>query len=67
MNDVDATAIITLKEFQQQLQRDDIEIHLARVKSEVMEVMERAGLEDAIPAEHIYPSIQAAVDDFLAE
>jgi len=67
MNDIDATAVITLKEFQQQLHRDDIEIRLARVKSDVMVVMERAGLEDAIPAEHIYPSIQAAVDAFLAE
>jgi MFS superfamily sulfate permease-like transporter len=67
MNDIDATATITLKEFQQQLHRDDIEIRLARVKSDVMVVMERARLEDSIPPEHIYPSIQAAVDDFLSE
>ena len=29
--------------------------------------MRRAGLEEAIPAEHIYPTVQAAVDAYLAE
>ena len=65
MNDVDATAIITLKEFQDQLLKTDIQLRFARVKSHVMEVMERGGLEEAIPAEHFYPSVQAAVDAFL--
>jgi SulP family sulfate permease len=67
MNNVDATAIITLKEFQDQLLKMGIQLRFARVKSNVMEVMERAGLEEAIPAEHFYPSVQAAVDAFLAE
>ena len=67
MNHVDATAIITLKEFHQQLRRDNIEIRIARVKTEVMGVRERGGLEYAIPPEHFYPDIQTAVDAFLAE
>ncbi|MFN2162278.1 MAG: sodium-independent anion transporter, partial [Candidatus Promineifilaceae bacterium] len=66
MNGVDATAVITLREFQQQLQRSGIEIWLARIKTQVMEVMRRGGVEEAIPPEHVYPSIQAAVDAFLA-
>jgi hypothetical protein len=32
-----------------------------------MEVMDRGGLEKTVPAEHFYPSIQAAVDAYLAE
>jgi high affinity sulfate transporter 1 len=67
MNDVDATAIITLKEFQDQLLKTDIQLRFARVKSHVMEVMERGGLVEAIPVEHYYPTVQSAVDAFLAE
>ena len=67
MNDIDATAVITLKEFQEQLLRDNIEIRFSRVKTEVLEVMERGGLEEAIPPEHFYATNQAAVDAFLAE
>ena len=32
-----------------------------------MDVMMRGGVEEAIPAEHFYPTIEAAVDAFLAE
>lgn len=67
MNDIDATAIITLREFQEQLQQTDIQMRFARVKTQLMEVMERGGLEEAIPVEHFYPSVQAAVDAILAE
>jgi high affinity sulfate transporter 1 len=67
MNDIDATAIITLKEFQGQLLQTDIQLRFARVKFQVMEVMERGGLEEAIPPEHFYPSVQTAVDAYLAE
>jgi len=67
MNDIDATAIITMREFHDQLAQSGVQLRFARVKSHVMEVMERGGLEEAIPAEHFYPSVQAAVDAFLAE
>jgi len=67
MNDVDATAIITLKEFQDQLLRTGIQIRFAQVKSHVMEVMVRGRVEEVIPAEHFYASVQEAVDAFLVE
>ena len=67
MNGVDATAVIMLREFQQQLQRSGIEIWLAQVKTQVLDIMRRGGVEEAIPPERIYPSIQAAVDAFLAQ
>jgi high affinity sulfate transporter 1 len=67
MNAIDATAVITLKEFHQQLAQDNIQIRFARVKTEVMGVMERGGLEEAVPPEYFYPDIQTAVDAYLAE
>ena len=67
MNDIDATAIITLKEFEEQLETEGIQLRFARVKSQVMEIMIRGGLEDAIPEEHFYVSVQTAVDAYLTE
>jgi high affinity sulfate transporter 1 len=67
MNDVDATAIITLREFQDQLLKTGIEIRFARIKTQVMEIMRRGKLEEAISAEHFYLTIQDAVDAYLAE
>lgn len=67
MNDIDATAVITLKEFQEQLAKDDIQLWFARVKVKVREVMKHGGLEDTIPAEHFYDKVQTAVDVYLAE
>jgi hypothetical protein len=32
----------------------------------VREMMQRSGVEDAVGPDHIYPSIQDGVDDFLA-
>ncbi len=67
MNDIDATAVITLREFQEQLEKTGVELRFARIKTHVMEVMEHGGLEEAIPPEHFYPSVQTAVDAYLAE
>jgi high affinity sulfate transporter 1 len=67
MNDIDATAVITLREFQEQLEKTGVELRFARIKTQVMEVMEHGGLEEAIPPEHFYPSVQTAVDAYLAE
>jgi SulP family sulfate permease len=68
MNGIDATAVITLKEFQAQMRKTEaIDLRFARMKTNVREIMERGGLLDAIPLEHFYPSIQAAVDAYLAE
>jgi hypothetical protein len=41
MTDINATAVITLKEFQDQLLKTNIQIRFARVKSQVMDVMKR--------------------------
>jgi MFS superfamily sulfate permease-like transporter len=67
INGIDATAIITLKEFQTQLAKTDIQIRFARIKTHVMTVMERGGLVEVVPAEYFYGSVQEAVDAYLAE
>ena len=67
MNSIDATAVITLKEFQSQMRQTNIQIRFARIKKPVMDVMERGGLIDNVPAEHFYPSVQTAVEAYLAE
>ena len=67
LNGVDATAVITLREFQQQLQGEAIEMRFARIKTHVLEVMQHGGLEETIPPQHFYPSVQAGVDAYLAE
>ena len=54
MNGVDATAAVTLKELQTEVARAGREIWLARMKTEVLQVMERADLMDTIPKEHVF-------------
>lgn len=61
------TAVITLTEFQKQLEEANSQLHLARAKAKVLDIMERGGLIEAIPAAHFYPSVQTAVDAYLAE
>ncbi len=68
MNGIDATAVITLKEFQEQLQqKENIELRFASMKTKVLGVMERGGLLNTIPTDHFYPSVHAAVDAYMAE
>ncbi|MBE2220765.1 MAG: sulfate permease [Anaerolineae bacterium] len=67
MNDIDATATIALKEFQAELKQADMELRLARLKTNVMTIIQRSPLYAAIPAEHYYLSVQDAVDAYLAE
>jgi MFS superfamily sulfate permease-like transporter len=67
LNGVDATAVIMLREFQEQLSKEDVELRFARIKTHVLDVMQRGGMEEAIPVEHFYPSVQAGVDTYLAE
>ena len=38
MNDIDATAVISLKEFEEKLVQDDIQLWFARIKADVVEV-----------------------------
>jgi len=67
INDIDATAVITLREFRQQLEQTGIQIWFASIKTHVFAIMERAGLDEAVPQEDIYPSLQTAVDAYLAK
>jgi MFS superfamily sulfate permease-like transporter len=67
MNDIDATATIALKEFQAELKQAGMELRLARLKTNVMTIIQRSPLYAAIPAEHYYLSVQDAVDAYLAE
>jgi MFS superfamily sulfate permease-like transporter len=67
INDIDATAVMTLKELSDELVRSGIELRFAAVKTRVIEVMQRASLEEAIRPEHFYPSIQDGVDAFLRQ
>jgi MFS superfamily sulfate permease-like transporter len=67
MNGIDATAVVSLKELQNRLSDSGVEMRLARMKTDVMAVIKRAGLPEAIPLEHIYPSVQAGVDAYLSE
>ncbi|MBE2225537.1 MAG: sulfate permease, partial [Anaerolineae bacterium] len=67
INSIDATAVITLSELKKQLDGEGIELRIARVKQQVLNVMIRGGLEETIPSEHFYPSVQTAVDAYLAE
>lgn len=67
INGIDATAVIALKEFQGQLAESGVQMRFAYVKKDVMDVMERGSLTEAVPPEHFYPYVQAGVDAFLAE
>ena len=67
INDIDATAVITMREFQKQLETEQIEFRFARIKTQVKEIMERGGLMQAVPAEHFYPTVQDGVDAYLGE
>ncbi len=67
LNDIDATAVITLTEFEGQLEESGIQLHFARVKTHVRNIMERGGLLKVVSPEHFYLSVQEGVDAYLAE
>jgi MFS superfamily sulfate permease-like transporter len=67
ITDLDLTAAAMLKELTSELAADGIELLFAVVHQEVREMMERSGVEDAIGADHIYPTVQDGVDYFLAQ
>jgi MFS superfamily sulfate permease-like transporter len=67
VTEVDATALITIRELNEELERAEIDLRLARVRSHVLDLMRTTGLDDLIGHEHIYDSVHAGVDAFLAE
>lgn len=67
INSIDATAIITLGELREELEQEGIKMWFARVRSNVMVIMERTEFVEAIGREHFFVSVQDGVDAFLAE
>ncbi len=61
---LDSTAAERLEQLHEQLSQDQLTIAVARANDDVIGVMERSGLIDAIGREHIHPTINAAVADF---
>ncbi len=67
INNVDATAVMTFKEFRNQLEKSGIDMRFARVKAHVLNIMERGELTEVVSPEKFYPDVQTAVDAYLAE
>jgi MFS superfamily sulfate permease-like transporter len=67
INGIDATAIFTTIELNDELKRADVELRFARVRANVMEIMQRSDLVEIIGSDHFYVSIQDGVDAFLSE
>ena len=67
INGIDATAIIQMEELVDELKRSGIGLKFARVRSNVMEVVERTGLMETVGSHNFYISIQDAVDAYLVE
>ena len=62
---IDTEGADTIKAIAEAGQQHDIDLHLARVKPQVAEVLERDGLLDAMPKEHFHSDIAAAVQMHL--
>jgi high affinity sulfate transporter 1 len=65
INGIDATAVNTIIELDEELERKEISLRFARVRANVMEIMQRAGLEEIIGTEDFYTSVHEGVDAFL--
>jgi SulP family sulfate permease len=66
MNDIDITGTDMLGELHGELAKANIQLHFARMKAHVHEIIRRAGLEEALGGDHFHPSVQAGVDAYLA-
>jgi len=67
MNDIDITGTDMLGELKDELARSGIDLHFSRMKAHVQEIVQRAGLKEAIGVDHFHPSVQVGVDAYLAE
>ena len=65
--EVDATALMTIKDLNEELERVGIDLRLARVRAHVLDLMGTMDLEEEIGTEHIYDSVHTGVEAFLAE
>ena len=62
----DATGLDALLELTNDLQRDEITLVVARLRTRMEEQLEDAGVLDAIGREHLYPTVRAAVDAYAS-
>ena len=67
VTEVDATALITIKELNEELERAGIDLRLARVRVHVLDLMRTTELDQEIGLDNIYNSVHAGVDAFLTE
>jgi MFS superfamily sulfate permease-like transporter len=65
--EVDATALITIRDLNEELEGIGVDLQLARVRVQVLDIMRTTELDELIGQEHIYDSVHAGVDAFLAE
>jgi sulfate permease, SulP family len=67
VSDIDTTALDMLEKLHGELVRSNVDLRFSRVNKEVREILRKAGLEEAIGADHIYISVRAGVDAYLSE
>jgi high affinity sulfate transporter 1 len=67
INGIDATAVNTIVELNDELIRKEISLRFARVRANVMEIVQRAELDEIIGSENFYTSVHDGVDAILAE
>ena len=49
------------------MEKENVELRFARIKTHVMEIMRRGGLLEAVPLEHFYLSVQDGVNAILVD
>jgi len=67
MTHVDTTGLDALLDVTKDLRRDEITLVIARLRTRMEEQLEDAGVLDVIGAEHLYPTVRAAVEAFESE
>ena len=67
VTEVDATALITIRELNEELEKAGVDLRLARVRTQVLDLFRTTDLEDLIGPDYIYDSVDVGVDAFLAE
>ncbi len=63
ISDVDTTALTVLREYRHELEAEGVEVWMARVKTHLLEFVERA---HGVAPEHVYPTVRSAVAAFQA-
>jgi MFS superfamily sulfate permease-like transporter len=66
ISDIDSTAIDMLSDLFDELAQNDVVFYFARVRAEILTVMERSGLVEKVGNENFFHSIRAGADTYLA-